>query len=1133
MNRIRFQLPQRPRCVVGLGLLLVFAISVQAQLEPATFQNPPPSARPMTWMHMMNDNVSQAGLVKDLQSLAEVGEGGALIFVIGRGIPDGEVKFNSPEFRDIIVSGAQEADRLGLKIGVHNCDGWSSSGGPWVKVEDSMKRVVWSETVVNGGTAVTATLPQPPTQLNFYRDIAIVAYPATATELALTDAKPVMTSSMKGFNPAPLQNGTLDDTVTLNVSAKTPAWLQLAYAQPFTARSLTIEHESRNGKAALLTSDDGVKFTKVCDLGKTRTGKATWVFTQPLPSVTARFFRIEFDSKIEVRQIDLSPTPLLPDWLGQSSLASTSDDQLPSFTRVAPEQFTPVNRVRVLTEKVGADGRLTTTLPPGGWCIMRFGYTTTAAFNHPATAAGRGLECDKFSRAALDKHFAAYVGKLAEECGPLAGKSFKFSEIDSYEMGGQNWTEGMAEFFQTENGYELTPFLPLLAGRCIGDAETATAVLRDFRALTCSLMVKNYYQRFTELCHEHGMESYVEPYGNGPINDLTAGGAADIPMGEFWMDLGKGSTFKSPVSAAHTYGKPVVSAESFTSWADLNWKLHPYLMKYAGDYAWTEGINQFMFHRFAHQANTHVAPGMTMGNVGSHIDRTQTWWLNAGKAWMQYLQRGSWLLRQGVPVSDVLVYVGEGSPHGVPRNLKPALPDGTHFDACDTEVLLHRVTVKDGRLVLPEGTSYRALALHNCAQMSLKMLRRIQALAEAGAIIVGPKPTAPIGYAELQTKRAEFTAMADALWGSGNATAHPVGQGKVYGESAWPAIFQEAGLAPDLTVADGGETAFIHRQAGATDIYFVLNKEEKPRTLRASFRVSDRVPELWHADTGLTESLGQFTQANGRTEVELALPAHGSAFVVFREAAKGIDPVVKAELDGKPLAAGSAEILNRGAKELTLQAARNGDYRLTLASGGIREIKVSDVPAPLAITGAWQVSFDEQWGGPKEITFATLTDWKDHALEGIRHYSGTAIYRKTVTVPADWLRGNKRILLNLGRVEIAAEVLVNGKPLGTLWKPPFVMDVTAALQPGENALEIRVTNPWTNRLIGDEALPQTDGYSLKGKMPGWYVKNEPPPASQRRTFTTFNFYDQDHALLPSGLLGPVTLSAEARVTVGK
>jgi len=498
--------------------------------------------------------------------------------------------------------------------------------------------------------------------------------------------------------------------------------------------------------------------------------------------------------------------------------------------------------------------------------------------------------------------------------------------------------------------------------------------------------------------------------------------------------------------------------------------------------------------------------------------------LNAGQAWMKYLQRGQWLLRQGVPVSDLLVYVGEGTPHSESSRSAVKLPYGFNLDNCDQTVLMERIRVQDGKLVLPEGTSYAVLLLSNCQQMSLATLARVKELAEAGAIIVGPKPVEPIGYLERTTQLKEFRARADELWGD---ASQPKAQGKgwiIPGE-AWPTEVAAVRIAPDLTVAEEPKAEFIHRRVGDADIYFFQNRETNSRTLHCSFRVADRIPELWHADTGATERPAQFTQANGRTEIPVTLDGLGSVFVVFRQPTKGFDPV--AELKGPGT---DARVVRDAAGAVQLVATANGDWQIQRASGKRQEIKITRVPAPQTVGGSWQVTFDGLGlKGPHELVFDSLTDWKEHAREDLRHFSGTATYRKTIEVPAAWLGAGQRVRLDLGRVEICAEVFVNGQFAGTLWKPPFAVDVTDFVHAGANEIEIKVTNLWANRLIGDEALAQTDGYDVKKPMPEWFVKNEPMPPGPRSTFTTFNFYDQKDALIPSGLLGPVTLHQEVRV----
>lgn len=1076
---------------------------------------------------MMNGNASKEGLEKDLHALHDAGVGGALIFSISyHGIPAGKTDFNSQKFRDVITHGAKVADELGLKIGLHNCDGWSSSGGPWVKVEESMKQLVWGEIVVKGG-AVHTELPRPETRHGYYRDLAVVAFPANEEAFEAARSRRKITCSHGQKEAKKLFDGDLTNGPTLSFDrGKRDGWIQFEYEKPFPAQSVRIETSSRDGTCKLMASDDGKRFTEVFDMKTNiRPGKRIFGISAEFSPMNARFYKFEFsDPKhrgLSVHDIDLTPYPRRVGWMADGCMAK-ADGATKQAMKKADHQasdFVPIDKVVIL--KAGdlkRKNQLATKLPDGIWRVMRFGYTSTGAKNHPPTKAGLGFECDKLDAAALEKHFANYMGKVVKDAGPLAGKSLLYSEIDSYEMGWQNWTDDLDKTFKEQKGYDLLPYLPLIAGHFIGDAEAADAICSDFRAVVTGLMTKNYFQRFTELCHENGLLSYIEPYGGGPLNNIEVAGRCDIPMGEFWMS--PTTIVRSAIHGAHVYGKPVISAESFTSWADLNWKGHPFLMKEYGDNAWAEGINEFMFHRFAHQANPHVAPGMTMGSVGSHIDRTQTWWRNAGKAWNAYNQRGSFLLRQGVPVSDVLAYIGDDQPSGDAAEHTIGLPGGFNMDSCGAEVLIERVSVKDGKLVLPEGTSYSVLMLTGCEQLHLKSLKRLKELAEAGATIIGSMPQKPISYMERQTKREEFTALAQQLWGEGKSP-NKVGQGRIITSQKFPRDPSTIGLERDLIIEGKPNAKFMHRKVGGDDIYFVHHREKTAKTLHCSFRVGDRIPELWHADTGKMEKQAQFRQQGGRTDVAIDLDPCGSVFVVFRESSQGIDPVVGVTPD-------SGRVILDAGNEMKLVADAEGDYTVSLASGKSLAMKVADLGRPINLSRGWRVQFPGPGlKGDKMIDFRTLSDWKDHQSDDIKHFSGTAAYRKRLEIPETWLADGKHVYLDLGKVSIAAEIVLNGKNAGILWKPPFIIDVSDQVVAGTNEIDIRVTNQWTNRLVGDQSLKDTSGYyngnKPNRKMPDWYVNNKPIPKGPRSTFTTWNFYDKDRELISSGLLGPVVL----------
>jgi hypothetical protein len=625
-------------------------------LREDDFKNPPAAYKPRTWFHAMSGNMTKAGLTKDLEAIEKVGIGGILLFNVSQGIPNGPVKYNSAEHHALLRHAAAECERLGLSFGVHNCDGWSSSGGPWISPEQSMKMVVWSETISQGGD-VQLQLPQPTTREGFYQDIAVLAYPSLKSEVDDFENKPLISASDQDFDVSLISDNRLDAETQIQQKGDEGPWIQFEYEDEKEVRSVFLVFNDRNGEAILQVSDDGKNYRSVRELYKVRTGKGEWAINDHFAPIKARFFRLKLNQSMTFKEAKLSATYSLHNVLGRTSIARTEDKDLQPIGQPDAEMIIDKNKVIDISSGMNSSGNLKTNLPAGTWTILRFGYTSTGAFNHPASDEGRGLECDKFSREAFKIHYVAFSKKVIENTKSVAPNAMQYIEIDSYEMGGQNWTVDYDQKFRHEKGYKLLEFLPLYAGRFVESAEASEAVLHDVRDLNCDLMAENYFGYFAELCRRDGVESYIEPYGFGPLNDLDVGGKADINMGEFWMNR-EMTMVQSAVSASHIYGKTVTSAESFTSRPEINWMGHPAMAKVSGDLAWTHGINEFMFHRFAHQANTHVKPGMTMNRWGFHFDRTQTWWENAGADWFKYMARGQYMLREGVPVSDLLVFVG-------------------------------------------------------------------------------------------------------------------------------------------------------------------------------------------------------------------------------------------------------------------------------------------------------------------------------------------------------------------------------------------------------------------------------------------------------------------------------------------
>lgn len=1054
----------------------------------------------------MNGNVTKEGITADLEAMKQVGIGGAQMFTVDQGIPAGKAPYGGANWRELTEFAVKEAKRLGLELCIHNCAGWSSSGGPWVKPEDGMQVVAWSSVKVHGPSTFSQTLPaikapRVENEVPFSRDIAVYAYRTPAA----------------------------GDT----------------YMPPDFLQKTGVEHGDR------------------------------------IP-------------------IDLTPLPR------DVSIRSSE--------------------VVMLTQKMDANGNLTWQVPEGDWTILRMGYVPTGVHNHPAPPEGDGLEVDKLSRDAFDRHWDALVGKVLSDIGPDGTKTLNNVLIDSYEVGDQNWTPKFREDFRRLRGYDPLPYLPVIAGRIIDGKERSERFLWDVRRTIADLFAENYYARAAELAHKHGMLFSTEPYGNGGFDTITSGGQADIPMGEFWLGGGAAmETTKLAASVAHTYGRKVVGAESFTS--DIRpgrWLEEPASMKALGDLAFCNGINRYIFHRYAMQPWLNLEPGMTMGPWGTHLERTQTWWTEAA-TWLKYVARCQYLLQAGRFQADVCYFYGEDSPNDMPNpaTIRAELPAGYDYDGCDAKTLLS-MQVRNGHIVLRSGMSYRLLMLPPTPFMTPPVARKIKELVAAGATVYGPKPTQSPSLTNYPACDDAVKAIGNELWGNEKAVNRTFGKGRVvYGMALNDVLGSILKVEEDFDFqprTPGNKFAHIHRQIGDTDVYFVSNQRNRNTRVSCSFRISGRVPELWHPETGKIEEAPTYEQSGGGTMVPINFGPSESVFVVFRRPATGahlnafhdlsthpasqsppitIDRARYESADGRGadvtvlvqniLRNGETEIpasnslfgdpVPNVVKHLTIEyrvgeqavtktvgenesielipsgpemrgpepftmskvsdhevqvtSWQDGVYAATDSLGGKHQLKVVNEIAPLTLGGSWQVTFPPNLGAPPSATFDRLFSWTESPVDGIKYFSGSANYQKDFTVPASFLASGTSVRLDLGEVKNFATVTLNGRPLAVLWKPPFTLDVTGLVHEGTNHLEVKVTNLWPNRLIGDEQLPpdaEWDGDHLK-QWPDWLLQGKPRPSTGRVTFSTWRYYDKTSPLLPSGLLGPVTLSAAKRISV--
>jgi hypothetical protein len=612
-----------------------------------------------------------------------------------------------------------------------------------------------------------------------------------------------------------------------------------------------------------------------------------------------------------------------------------------------------------LTAKMTKDGTLNWDVPAGNWTILRLGYSLTGAKNRPAVPAGLGYEVDKLSPKHTESYLSGYTGPLAQALGPLYGKSLRYVLLDSWEAGMQNWTDEMLSEFRRRRGYDPTPYLPTLAGRVVTSGEVSDRFLWDFRRTLADMFADNHYKVATEFLHQRGIGTYGEAAGvsleileDTPLNKKQL----DIPMGEFWArDLHPSSMYYQDVrgaaSASHVYGKTLVATESFTGGGYES----PYSLKKMVDYWFAQGVNRIVFHTSAHQP-LDTKPGNTM--VGTHINRNITW-AEQAEGFMTYLARNCFMLQQGLFVADLAYLLNEGAPSTMPfwgAGLKPAPPAGYDYDYVNTDVVLNRMSVDaEGRIVLPDGMSYRMLVLPEIDRMTLPVLRKIRELVHNGATVLGPKPWQHPGLAGYPNADREVQALAEELWGDLDGlsrTKRSYGKGTVVWGLAPAEVLTSLRVPRDVEYSRplDANLSWLHRRASDADIYFVANQTDRTQDINARFRVSGKEAELWHADTGEIEP-AEFSIAGGLTTVPLHLAERESVFVVFRRAA-----------------ASSARTLPRATVT-------------TLAT----------------IDGPWAVSFPSNLGAPAKITLAKLESWTANRDEGVKYF-GTATYTKTVQV---------------------------------------------------------------------------------------------------------------------------------------
>jgi len=1057
--------------LIALWTLSVFTLKSQtADSLSVNFKNPPAATKPWVYWYWISDHISKDGITKDLEAMAEVGIGEALIGNIDEIKQKGNVKALTEEWFQMIDFAIQEGKRLGVNIGLFNSPGWSQSGGPWNKPEHAMRYLTMSEVRMEGPLKYSGKLVQPTAQ---FQDVAVIAFSAPQNDVdQLSGASSKISSKPEIKDLANWFDGNLSTEAYLPVSPSKSGSVDFEQSTIYTARSLTLypSHTSFRAQCELqfLTTDGSFKTAKTFQIE--RTNNSTSVGFLPFAPICETFtavsstqFRLIFTNIsgnagfteislsgaartarfVEKQLAKLWPTPA-PLWDAYLWPASAEIDN--SALSVNPQ------KVINISSKLKSDGTLEWDVPSGEWIIQRIGMTPTGQKNAPASVEATGLEVDKMNREWVAAHFDAYIGKIINRLPANDRTALKHIVADSYETGAQNWTDNLANDFQKRYGYDPLPYLPVIFGRLVGNAGLSDRFLWDLRRLIADRISYQYVGGLREKSNEYGLKLWLENYGHWgyPGEFLQYGGQSDEIGGEFWTgDEPEGLELRAASSAAHGYGKNVVHAEAFTSGGPM-WNWEPWSLKKRGDWAATKGINHFVMHVYIHQPYEEKVPGINAW-FGVEFNRHNTWFFQS-KEWMDYMRRTHYLLQQGKYVADVAYFTGEDAPK-MTGIRDPKLPEGYNFDYVNAEVIA-TMTVKNGRFVLPDGMTYRVLVLPPQTNMRPAVLKKLKELIAAGGIVAGPAPDQSPSLENYPACDAEVSKMAQEIWQNCDGKIVkkvPFGKGTVYNGTDLTIVFNDFQISADLGDMDLSRLAWIHRSAPGAEIYYISNQTDEIVQSSPSFRVSGLQPELWNPVTGSYRDLPDFKSENGKTIVPLEFVPRESYFIVFR---KKVATPIKNPINF------------------------------------VRKKTIGE------LDGAWTVYFDKKWGAPDSVIFEKLEDWIKRPEAGIKYYSGTARYRKVFDAPE--YAKNAPLFLNLGAFNSLAVVKLNGESLGLVWAEPHQLDISKFIKATGNVLEIELTNTWNNRLVGDAALP-----------------------AERRLTNATTSPDANAPLMPSGLLGPV------------
>ena len=1004
------------------ALAILFSVSSFAQNSIATmernFKDIPASQPIGVYWYWIAGNMSKDGVVKDLKAMKQAGITRVQIGMIGdgQGVPLGPVRMFTDEWWDILHTMFRTAGELDIEVGLFNCPGWSQSGGPWVKPSQAMRYLGYVRDTLTGPSEYKAKLPEvgPDAQ-----DVKVLAFPLVEPTTMLTasglDSKEIMLKS--------------DKDVTI--------------------RSIMIEPLKKQGETdATLFVKSGNQWKEVERFNIDRSNLGLNVGFDPfapvavsIPETRGREFLLKVNNPGVVSKVTLSDVPVV-ERFAEKSLAKMWQTPHPMWDaylwRDQPADGAGLgidaNKVMDISDHMASDGTLTWKVPAGKWVVIRTAMLPTGTMDSPAPVEGQGLETDKMSKEHIRAHFDNYLGVILDRIPAADRKTFKIVVEDSYETGGQNWTDNLVEDFKKAYGYDPVPYIPVLSGIVVGNRDISDRFLWDLRRLIADEVSYNYVGGLREISNEHGLTTWLENYGHWgfPGEFLQYGGQSDEIAGEFWSfgDLGDIEN-RVASSCGHIYGKKKVWAESFTC-GGSDFTNYPGQMKQRGDRFFTEGINSTLLHLYIQQPDDRV-PGLNAW-FGNEFNRGNTWFSQMD-LFTDYLKRCNYMLQQGRYVADVAYFIGEDAPKmtGV---RDPEIPEGYSYDYVNAEVLMD-ASVRDGKLVLASGMEYSVLVLPRLNTMRPRLLEKLETLVNEGLILLGPEPVRSPSLEDYPYADEHVKEIASRMWQTSSKpfeTCVSYGKGRVYRNGSLEQIFADEGMVPDFRADDSAiPLQFIHLTKPDSDVYFVSNQGDVKITFDGLFRVTGRQPELWDPLSADVRLLPEYKTLSKATKIPMTLDAFESAFIVFRKGSASVSSGVDNYPEGKLLT---------------------------------------------GISTPWTVCFEEGRGGPDApVTFGSLEDWSESSDSRIKYFSGTAVYTnsfKLKKVP------DEPVYLDLGKVMVMAKVKVNGKYVGGVWTAPYRVNVTDAVKKGVNTVEVEVVNCWRNRIIGEkDVIPEPERFTFQ------------------------------------------------------